>query len=53
MQTLWADLNDSIDSIPVSESEKELLDRRLARLKSGEAKILDWDDVKGQIGKGC
>ena len=50
LEALWGDLSDRIDKVPVSDLEKELLDSRLAKIASGHAEILDWDDVKNSIG---
>ena len=51
LEVIWADLNSRIDSDPVSQSERTLLDSRIERVDSGAAAILDWDDVKHSIGK--
>ena len=51
LEVIWADLNSRIDSAPVSQSERTLLDSRIERVDSGAAAILDWDDVKHSIGK--
>ena len=51
LEVIWADLNSRIDSAPISQSERTLLDSRIERVDSGAAAILDWDDVKHSIGK--
>jgi putative addiction module component (TIGR02574 family) len=51
LEVLWADLSSLVDSEPISESTRALLDSRIERVDSGEAAILDWDDVKHSIGK--
>ena len=51
LEIIWADLNSRIDSAPISQSERTLLDSRIERVDSGAAAILDWDDVKHSIGK--
>ncbi len=50
LEVIWADLNSRIDSAPVSQSERTLLDSRIERIDSGAATILNWDDVKHSIG---
>ena len=50
LEVIWADLNSQIDSTPISQSERALLDSRIDRVDSGVAAILDWDDVKHSIG---
>jgi len=46
---LWETLVPSAEGAEVSEFEKNLLDERLDRLHSGEAKVHEWDDAKGNI----
>ena len=48
MQSIWEDLRSHVDRFEVPQSHKDLLD---ARRKRVEAKILDWDQVKHNIGK--
>lgn len=49
MEFLWEDLSEKVEEIPLSETQKSLLDSRLERLSSGEAKVLDWDAVKDSL----
>ena len=51
LEALWADLGSRVGSAPISESQRVLLDSRIARVDSGAAAILDWDDMKHSIGK--
>jgi len=51
MEVIWEDLRQRADGIDVSPADRELLDQRRARAESGESRILDWDSVKGSIGK--
>jgi putative addiction module component (TIGR02574 family) len=51
MEAIWEDLRERFDRLEISEQQKELLDRRRARVEKGEAKLLDWDSVKGTIGR--
>jgi putative addiction module component (TIGR02574 family) len=51
LEVLWADLSSRVDSAPISESTRALLDSRIERVDSGAAATLDWDDVKHSIGK--
>jgi putative addiction module component (TIGR02574 family) len=51
LEMLWADLSSRVDSAPISESMRVLLDSRIERVNSGTAAILDWDEVKYSIGK--
>lgn len=49
LEELW----DSIPAaeIPVKSSHKKELDRRLARMKSGDTKFFTWDEVKKSLRK--
>ncbi len=51
LEALWEDLSDKIEDIPLTGADRDLLDHRLARIESGAAKILEWDDVKPTIGE--
>jgi putative addiction module component (TIGR02574 family) len=51
MEAIWEDLRERFDSLEISDQLKELLDRRRARVEKGEARLLDWDSVKGTIGR--
>jgi hypothetical protein len=50
MEAIWADLRGQIDRLHVPTSHKDLLDLRRTRAASGDARILDWDQVKHTIG---
>ncbi|MEI7865926.1 MAG: addiction module protein [Chthoniobacterales bacterium] len=52
METLWQDLQDHFEAMPVPDEVKNLLDERRARVARGEAAILDWDEVKSALGRG-
>lgn len=53
MEVLWDDMRSTIDQaetdIPMN--HKEILDSRKERVQNGEAKLLDWDEVKETVGK--
>ena len=51
MELIWEDLRSHVDSFEVPQSHKAILDERRRRVESGEAKILNWDQVKHSIGK--
>ena len=51
MEAIWADLRGPLESSDdVPESHQQLLDARHQRVASGEARVLDWDQVKSSIG---
>ena len=51
MEAIWEDFRDRFDRLDVSQQQKDLLDRRRARVQEGAADLLDWDSVKGTIGR--
>ena len=51
MEAIWEDLRDRFDRLDVPQQQKDLLDRRRARVREGAAQLLDWDSVKGTIGR--
>lgn len=52
METLWQDLQERFEAMPVPQDLKDLLDDRRARVARGEAAVLDWDEVKSALGRG-
>ena len=50
MEAIWEDFRDRFDRSDVSPQQKDLLDRRRARVRNGAAQLLDWESVKGTIG---
>jgi putative addiction module component (TIGR02574 family) len=51
MEAIWEDLRDRFDRLDVSQQQKDLLDHRRARVREGAAQLLDWDSVKGTVGR--
>lgn len=51
MGTIWEDFRDRFDHMEIPQEQKDLLDGRRARVQGGKARLLDWDSVKGTIGK--
>ena len=51
MQSIWEDLRSHVDRFGLPQSHKEILDERRRRVESGEAQLLDRDEVKNSIGK--
>lgn len=46
MQSIWEDLRSHVERFEVPQSHRDILDERRRRVESGEAKLLDWDQVK-------
>lgn len=49
VQDLWDDIAASPSEVPVTDWEKEELDRREARLKKNPASGLSWEEVKKRV----
>lgn len=51
MEALWEDLRVHFEAMDLPQQQKDLLDQRRTRAQDGTARILDWDTVKGSIGR--
>ena len=51
MEVIWEDFRDRFDRLEITPEQKKLLDSRRARVQEGRARLLDWDSVKGAIGR--
>ena len=51
MEAIWEDFRERFERSEISPQQKQLLDRRRARVREGAARLLDWDTVKGTLGR--
>ena len=51
MRNLWDDMRSDMSTASETPEIIDLLDQRSARIESGEAELLEWDKVKGSIGR--
>ena len=51
MEAIWEDLRGRVNAIDVPDEHRRILDERRARIASGEAKLLEWDQVKHSLGR--
>lgn len=51
MEALWEDLRVRSEGAPISQDIKDLLDARRGRFRSGDARMHDWDAVRGSLGR--
>lgn len=51
MEALWEDLRERFEKSEISDNLRRLLDHRRGRVGSGDAQLLDWDSVKGTLGR--
>ena len=49
LETLWGEIAQTEEGIPVPAWHQELLDQRENLIKAGKAKFLDWDTAKQMI----
>ena len=47
IEELWDSLSD--DEIPITEAQKQELERRLADLESNPDKVVPWDEVRRRL----
>jgi len=52
MEVLWGEMQARYDTAAISPELLTLLRHRQDRVASGEAKLLEWDLVKGSFGRG-
>ena len=51
MEAIWEDFRERFERSEISPQQKQLLDQRRARVREGTARLLDWDAVKGTLGR--
>ena len=51
MEALWDDLRERFERAELPPAVKRLLDERRERVRSGQAQLLDWDSIKGTLGR--
>jgi putative addiction module component (TIGR02574 family) len=51
MEAIWEDFRDRFDRLDVPQQQKDMLDHRRARVREGVAQLLDWESVKGTVGR--
>jgi putative addiction module component (TIGR02574 family) len=51
MEAIWEDFRERFERSEISPQQKQLLDRRRARVREGAARLLNWDAVKGTLGR--
>jgi hypothetical protein len=51
MEAIWEDFRERFERSEISPQQKQLLDLRRARVREGAARLLDWDSVKGTLGR--
>jgi len=49
IEELWESLRAQPESVPLTEPQRDLLDRRLDELDSGEATVITWAEAKRRL----
>ena len=49
IEDLWESLRAQPESVPLTEPQREVLDRRLDELESGEVTVITWAEVKHRL----
>jgi putative addiction module component (TIGR02574 family) len=49
VQEIWDSIAATPEQVPLTEAEKELLDRRLADLDANPNNVLTWEEIKARI----
>jgi len=49
LEAIWEDLRARMDAMEGPRKHRQILDERRERIDSGEAKLLDWDQVKHSL----
>lgn len=50
MEVIWEDLRSRSDDVPVPSWHREILDDRRKAVEDGREKVLEWDQVKRDLG---
>jgi len=48
-QDIWDTLEPTAEDLPLTEEQKEILDRRLAEHEAGPASAIPWESVKTRL----
>lgn len=51
MEAIWEELRGHVDVMDVPVEHQQILNTRRARVDSGDATLLDWDQVKHSLGR--
>jgi putative addiction module component (TIGR02574 family) len=46
---LWESLCDRPEAVPLTDAQRDVLDRRLDELDSGEAEVITWAEAKHRL----
>ena len=51
IEAIWEDLRERFEQMDLPQSQNDLLDQRRARVREGVVRLVDWNSVKGTIGR--
>ncbi|MBI3939567.1 MAG: addiction module protein [Acidobacteria bacterium] len=49
IEALWESLRSRPETLPLTEAQREELDRRLDEMDGGESKTIPWEEVKQRL----
>jgi putative addiction module component (TIGR02574 family) len=49
VQEIWDSIAASPEKVPITEVQKQELDRRLANLDANPGNVLTWEDIKARV----
>ena len=49
LEQVWESLRETPEAVPVPDWQRRVLDERDARLRSGEAELIPWEEVKADL----
>jgi len=49
VQEIWDSIADTPDPFPLTDAQKQLLDRRLADLEENPNNVLTWEEIKARV----
>jgi putative addiction module component (TIGR02574 family) len=49
VQEIWESIADTPEQVPLTEAQKQALDRRLADLEADPNNVLTWDEIKARV----
>jgi putative addiction module component (TIGR02574 family) len=49
VQEIWDSILDSPEQVPLTEAQKQILDKRIADLDANPHNVLTWDEIKARV----
>jgi putative addiction module component (TIGR02574 family) len=49
LEEIWESISATPEQLPVTDEQKQLLDRRVAELKANPENVLTWEQIKSHV----